>query len=192
MHRPVGDQNARACRRRRMPGRARRRPPRPRPTPAPVLQAESTTQSASSLSARISSIVSSPSPSTPPARGRRQRERRLVQAVELTRHQAVGCEARYLEAGQVGRSLRPARWLALPRLSTFEGSACSASAIDLSSSAVSGRRGSSASSALSTPLELRAMSGASAASRAWWRMPRQVSSARRSACLRRSPRPAPC
>ena len=53
----------------------------------------------------------------------------------------------------------------LPRLSTLVGSACSASAIDFNSSAVSGSRGSMPSSALSTPSSwglLRRFSGAPA------------------------------
>ena len=56
---------------------------------APVLQADSTTQSASSFRARIFSMVSRPSPSTSGDGGRGQRQRRLRQSVEFARHQPM-------------------------------------------------------------------------------------------------------
>src|SRR6266403_5151834 len=116
----------------------------PATAPAAVLQADSTTQSASSFKARISSIVSSPSPSVSATAG----------AVKAR----AGCERPSSSPGTnpcVANAtiLNLERFIvltlfslaSLPRLRTLLGSACSASAIDFNSSAVSGSRGNCAS-----------------------------------------------
>ena len=140
MHRPVGDEDGagagieeRAAETGRRLGAGA--------DAAPVLQADSTTQSASSLSARISPMVSKPSPGTPatPARSSASAGSCRPSSSPGTRPWVANTMMRYFDRSLF---LTVCSLAALPRLSTFDGSACSAAAIDFSSSAVSGSRGS--------------------------------------------------
>ena len=98
-HRPVRDEQRAGAgieERARQPGQRLRAGPVARA----VLQADSTTQSASSFNCATSDAVSSPSSTSLGCAGRRQRQRGLAQALDVARNQAVGREIHHSVAGE--------------------------------------------------------------------------------------------
>ena len=110
-------------------------------------------------------MVRSPSPSTPATAGADSASAGWVSPLSSPGTSPWVAKARILNPDR-SMVLTVCSLASLPRLSTFEGSACSASAIDFNSSAVSGSRGSMAKFGAVDALELRSWSGASAACRA--------------------------